>query len=179
MVQLVAVALGHLRNLRGALPRKGEWLWAVVPAASYFLGAQLAFEVGTISDLFAPLWPPNVILLCALTLAPVRLWWRRLATTLPVHALAETMAGMHTLPWLGAFACNVALAVGGAVAIEKSGRRTAWLGSLAKSWTSSSLRSLFRAPLPLPLPLPACSAIPKWAASISPFAGSSPTSLES
>ena len=117
------------------LPRKGEWLWAVVPAASYFLGAQLAFEVGTISDLFAPLWPPNVILLCALTLAPVRLWWLCLATTLPVHALAETMAGMHTLPWLGAYACNVALAVGGAVGLRKVVGGPPWLGSLAKSWT--------------------------------------------
>jgi PAS domain S-box-containing protein len=127
-------ALASLSHLRVFIPRKWEWLWAVVPALGYFIGAELAFAVGTLSNLFAPLWPPNAILLCVLTLAPYRLWWLCLASTLPPHALAETMAGMDGPQWLGAFLCNAAVAVGGAVSLRTAVAPPRWLGSLANAW---------------------------------------------
>ena len=41
---------------------------------AYYLGAQFAFLIGTLSDqVFALFWPPNVIL-CALLFRPRREW---------------------------------------------------------------------------------------------------------
>ena len=47
-------------------------------AVAYYLGAEAAFYIGTLSDrIFAPFWPPNVVLLSALLLVPMRRWWIR------------------------------------------------------------------------------------------------------
>ena len=44
-------------------------------AVAYYLGAEAAFFIGTLSDrIFAPFWPPNIILLCTLLLTAMR--WR-------------------------------------------------------------------------------------------------------
>src|SRR5690348_17080593 len=61
----------------------------VLVALAYFIGAQAAFLVGTLSDkIFAPFWPPNVILLCALLAAPSRDWWLYILFAFPAHAIA-------------------------------------------------------------------------------------------
>ena len=47
----------------------------VLVAFAYYLGAEAAFLVGTLSDnIFAPFWPPNIILFCALMLVPYQSW---------------------------------------------------------------------------------------------------------
>src|SRR5262245_65238211 len=67
----------------------------VLVAIAYFLGAQAAFLIGTLSDrIFAPFWPPNVILLCTLLLVPKRKWWLYVAATLPAHLIAEATVAM-------------------------------------------------------------------------------------
>ena len=43
----------------------------LIAALAYYLGAEAAFFVGTLSDkIFAPFWPPNIVLFCALLLSP-------------------------------------------------------------------------------------------------------------
>ena len=42
---------------------------------AYYLGAEAAFLIGTLSDkMFAPFWPPNSVLFCALALLPYQRW---------------------------------------------------------------------------------------------------------
>ena len=66
-------------------PPFGVWPKAALVAIAYFIGAETAFLVGTLSDdIFAPFWPPNVILFCALLLAPRRHWWIYIALTFGV-----------------------------------------------------------------------------------------------
>src|SRR5215469_18458782 len=61
---------------------------------AYYLGARAAFSIGTLSDrIFAPFWPPNVILFCALLLAPRRHWWVYIAAAFPAHVAAELRVG--------------------------------------------------------------------------------------
>ena len=56
-------------------PGFARWAPALVSVA-YFIGAEAAFLVGTLSDkIFAPFWPPNVMLFCGLLLADKRRWW--------------------------------------------------------------------------------------------------------
>ena len=56
----------------------------------YYLGAQAAFYIGTLSDqIFALFWPPNVVLFCALLIAPPRQWWLYIAVAFPAHTIAE------------------------------------------------------------------------------------------
>ena len=48
----------------------------LITAVAYYLGAEAAFVVGTLSDkIFAPFWPPNIVLLCALLFSPYQRWW--------------------------------------------------------------------------------------------------------
>jgi two-component system, LuxR family, sensor kinase FixL len=83
-----------------------------ITAALYFLGAEAAFFVGTLSDkIFAPFWPPNVVLFIAFMLAPPRLWWLYLAAAFPVHVVAEVGVGMPLAQLLVAFATNAAVAL--------------------------------------------------------------------
>src|SRR6516162_2479857 len=91
---------------------KGLLARALFVAVAYFIGAEAAFLVGTLSDrIFAPLWPPNVILFCALLLAPRRHWWVYIAAAFPAHVLAEVQVGMEAPQYLAAFATNCLAAV--------------------------------------------------------------------
>lgn len=49
-----------------------------IVAIAYYLGAEIAFLIGTLSDrIFAPFWPPNIVLFCALLVTPPRQWCHR------------------------------------------------------------------------------------------------------
>src|SRR6476620_5654292 len=64
-------------------------------ALAYYLGAEAAFVVGTLSDkIFAPFWPPNIILLCALLFTRRSRWWIFVLATFPPHLIAELGVGM-------------------------------------------------------------------------------------
>ncbi|HEU5276679.1 MAG TPA: MASE1 domain-containing protein [Xanthobacteraceae bacterium] len=111
-------------------PLRGPLLAAV----AYFVGAEAAFLVGTLSDrIFAPFWPPNVILFCVLLLAPRPRWWLYLAAALPAHMLAELQVAMPPLPMAVAFATNCAIALLGALAVRRELEGSPWLGSLKKA----------------------------------------------
>jgi integral membrane sensor domain MASE1 len=78
--------------------------WLVLVATAYYLGAELAFAIGTLSDrIFAPFWPPNIILLCALIIVPYRSWWLYILAVLPPHVAAELGVGMGWWQLLVAF----------------------------------------------------------------------------
>ncbi|HEX7968697.1 MAG TPA: PAS domain-containing protein [Stellaceae bacterium] len=130
-------AFGWLRRLlRVATPHSKEAIAALLVGAAYYLGAELAFYVGTLSHLFAPLWPPNMILLCALLRARYGVWWIYIAAALPAHIVAETQVGMPAPEWAGAFVCNSSLALGAALGLRLTTKRPPWLGTWASAWRS-------------------------------------------
>src|SRR5262245_60454616 len=89
-------------------------------AAGYYLGAQAAFFIGTLSDrIFAPFWPPNIILFCTLLLVPRRQWWRYIAAVFPAHVLAEITVAMPAVQSLVAFATNCMVALLSAFGVRR------------------------------------------------------------
>jgi len=103
----------------------------VLVAIAYYLGAQAAFTIGTLSDrIFAPFWPPNVILFCTLLLVPRRQWWVYIAATFPAHVIAEVAIGMPVPQLLVAFATNCMVAVLNALGVRWFLREPPWFGSL-------------------------------------------------
>ena len=107
-----------------------------VVAIAYYLGAEAAFFVGTLSDkIFAPFWPPNVVLFCALLITDPRRWWPLILATLPAHAAAELRIGMPILQLLVAFATNCSVALLNALAVQRLLVEPPWFGSIRKATT--------------------------------------------
>jgi signal transduction histidine kinase len=101
---------------------------------TYYLGAQAAFFIGTLSDqIFALFWPPNVILFCALMFVPQRRWWIYVAAVFPAHAIAEHGVGMPVPQMLVAFATNCMVALLNAYAVRQFVGDPPWFGSLQKA----------------------------------------------
>src|SRR6186713_2884968 len=90
-----------------------------IVAIAYYLGAEIAFLVGTLSDkIFAPFWPPNVVLFCALVLSPPRQWWIYILAVLPAHVAAELQVGMPIAQLFVAFVTNCLVAAINAFALQ-------------------------------------------------------------
>jgi PAS domain S-box-containing protein len=103
----------------------------LIAALAYYVGAEAAFFVGTLSDkIFAPFWPPNIVLFCALLLGPYRRWWLFILAVFPAHVLAEIRVGMDTAQLLVAFATNCAVAAANAAALRRMIGGPPWFGSL-------------------------------------------------
>jgi signal transduction histidine kinase len=106
----------------------------ILVAIAYYLGAQAAFYIGTLSDkIFAPFWPPNMILFCALLVASERRWWLFIAAAFPAHAIAEFQVGMPAPQMLIAFASNCMVAVLNGFAVRRLLEHPPWLGDLRKA----------------------------------------------
>jgi signal transduction histidine kinase len=110
----------------------GPSLWvSLVTAAAYYLAAEAAFLIGTLSDkVFAPFWPPNIVLFCALLFMPVRLWWLPIAAAFPAHELAEWSIGMPASARLIAFATNCLVATANAAAVLYFIGHSNWFATL-------------------------------------------------
>jgi signal transduction histidine kinase/integral membrane sensor domain MASE1 len=105
-----------------------------IVAIAYYLGAEIAFLIGTLSDrIFAPFWPPNVVLFCALLLAPPRQWWIYIAAALPAHMLAELGVGMPIPQLIVAFATNCLVAIANAFAVRQLMVEPPWFGTIRKT----------------------------------------------
>ena len=116
----------YLKTLRGPL----------LVAVAYYLGAQAAFAIGTLTDrIFAPFWPPNVVLFCALILAPRRQWWIYIAATFPAHVLAELSIGMPAAQLMVAFATNCMVAMLNAWGVQRFLKEPPWFGTLRNAST--------------------------------------------
>src|SRR5215469_8860215 len=115
------------------VPPKGLLPRALLVAVAYFIGAEAAFLIGTLSDrIFAPFWPPNVILFCALLLSPRRDWWVYIAAAFPAHVIAEMRIGMQPPQFLVAFLTNCLIAVLSAFLL-RTVSEAPWLGSLKRA----------------------------------------------
>ena len=109
-------------------------LSAVVVAIAYLLGCEIAFLIGTLSDkIFAPFWPPNIVLLCALVFTPTRNWWIYILAAFPAHVIAESGVGMPIPQMLVAFSTNCLVATLNALAMRKLLGEPPWFGSLRKA----------------------------------------------
>jgi signal transduction histidine kinase/integral membrane sensor domain MASE1 len=105
-----------------------------IVAIAYYLGAEIAFLIGTLSDrIFAPFWPPNIVLFCALLLTPPRQWWIYIAATLPAHTLAELGVGMPAPQLIVAFVTNCLVAVANAFAVQRLLVEPPWFGTIRKT----------------------------------------------
>src|SRR5437868_12820162 len=117
-----------LKTFRPLAPALGPLLLGV----AYYGGAKAAFAIGTLTQMFAPFWPPNAVLLCALLLTPQRRWWAYVLAAFVAHLVAERNLGMPMPQLLVAFACNVAVAVLNAVLLRRALTGPPWLGDLRK-----------------------------------------------
>src|SRR5262249_43309407 len=116
---------------RFTAPLQGPLLLAL----TYFLGAEAAFYVGTLSDrIFALFWPPNVILFCALLIVPSRHWWRYIVAAFAAHVAAETMIGMSFVELLAAFASNCMVALLNAFGVRRFIGEAPWFGDLRRAF---------------------------------------------
>ena len=103
-------------------------------ALAYFVGAEAAFYIGTLSDqIFALFWPPNVILFCALLLVPQRSWWLYVAAAFPAHVAAELTVGMPAPQLLVAFATNCLVVLLNAWAVRRFVGGPPWFGNWHKA----------------------------------------------
>ncbi len=103
----------------------------ILVGIAYFVGAEAAFLIGTLSDrIFAPFWPPNVILFCAMLLASERRWWLYVIAAFPAHVLAEWQVGMPAPQMLVAFGTNCSVAILNAAALRKLLGDPPWPGKL-------------------------------------------------
>ena len=102
----------------------------ILVALLYFIGAEVAFYIGTLSDrIFALFWPPNVILFCALLLVPQRRWWAFVTAALPAHVVAEFTVGMPAPQLLVAFATNCLVVLPNAWAVRRFVGGPPWFGN--------------------------------------------------
>jgi signal transduction histidine kinase len=138
VLRVVSLALNSRGILRLPQSRVRQLLAAlqgpILVASAYFLGAQAAFYIGTLSDqIFALFWPPNVILFCALLIVPQREWWRYIAVAFPAHAIAELGVGMPLPQLLVAFATNCMVAMLNAYAVRRFVGDPPWFGDFRKA----------------------------------------------
>src|SRR3954469_3428677 len=100
-------------------------------AGMYFLGAEAAFSIGTLSDkIFALFWPPNVVLFCALLVVPPEHWWRYILISFPAHAIAELLVGMPAPQLLVAYITNCMVAVVNAYLVRQWTGGPPWFGTV-------------------------------------------------
>jgi signal transduction histidine kinase len=110
------------------------FLGPLIVGLGYFAGAEAAFFIGTLSDnFFAPFWPPNTVLFCALVFVPYRQWWRYIAAVLPFHILVEWQVAMPPAQIVVAFVTNCAVAILNALFIKQLLVSPPWLSSFPRA----------------------------------------------
>src|SRR4029077_17991225 len=67
---------------------------ALLVALAYYLGAKIGFALTLRPHPISVLWPPNAILLAALLLTPVRVWWVILLAAFPAHLAAQMQSNV-------------------------------------------------------------------------------------
>src|SRR5262249_50702587 len=123
-----------LRSVRVRLPAAVDHFAPAALAIAYYVGAQAAFAIGTLSDrIIAPFWPPNVILFCALLLVPKKKWWLYIAAAFPAPVIAVVAVGMPTGQYLVAFGTNCLVAILNAIGVRWLLKRPPWFGTLANA----------------------------------------------
>jgi PAS domain S-box-containing protein len=95
-----------------------EWRLAAIPLAvalAYYLGAKVGFALTFQPHPVSVLWPPNSILLGALLLTPVRIWWLILLAAFPAHLAAQLQGNVPSamiLCWFISNSCEALIGAG-------------------------------------------------------------------
>src|SRR5438477_7162347 len=95
-----------------------DWPLAAIALSvclAYFLGAKIGFALTLWPHPVSVLWPPNSILLAALLLTPVRIWWVILLAALPAHLAAKLPSNVPPtmiLCWFISNSCEALIGAG-------------------------------------------------------------------
>src|SRR5438309_4792211 len=84
-------------------------------ALAYYLGAKIGFALTLRPHPVSVLWPPNSILLAALLLTPVRVWWVILLAAFPAHLAAQLQSNVPPamiLCWFISNSCEALIGAG-------------------------------------------------------------------
>src|SRR6266480_2920318 len=104
--------------------RAGDWnlpfdsrtvVTGLLVFAAYYLGAKIGFALTFRPHPVSVLWPPNSILLAALLLTPVRIWWVLLLAAFPAHLAAQLQSNVPPtmiLCWLISNSCEALIGAG-------------------------------------------------------------------
>src|SRR3982750_310730 len=87
----------------------GLWVFA-----GYYLGCKVGFALTFQPHPVSVLWPPNSILVAALLLTPLRLWWFVLLAALPAHLAAQFQSDVPPMMIMCWFISNASEALIGA-----------------------------------------------------------------
>jgi len=118
----ISVQLGTAGNHSRA-PRAWDWnvlfdsptvVIALLVFVGYYLGARIGFALTFQPHPVSVLWPPNSILVAALLLTPVRIWWVILLAAFPAHCAAQVQSQVPPLMILCWFISNSCEALIGA-----------------------------------------------------------------
>ena len=88
---------------------------ALLVFVGYYLGARIGFALTFQPHPVSVLWPPNSILVAALLLTPVRIWWVILLAALPAHLAAEVQSQVPPtmiLCWFISNSCEAVIGAG-------------------------------------------------------------------
>jgi signal transduction histidine kinase len=108
----------------------GNAAYVVLVALAYYGGTRVGFALTRGDTPISFFWPPNAIVLAALLLAPVNLWWKIVLGLIPAHFVAQLPSGVPVATALGWFAGNVSEAVIGATLLAGPARRGTLFHSL-------------------------------------------------
>jgi two-component system sensor kinase FixL len=95
-----------------------EWRVAGIAlsvAVAYYLGAKIGFALTFQPHPVSVLWPPNSILVAALLLTPVRIWWVILLAAFPAHLAAQLQSNVPPtmiLCWFISNSCEALIGAG-------------------------------------------------------------------
>src|SRR5882762_11825012 len=95
-----------------------SFIAALLVFACYFLGAKIGFALTFQPHPVSVLWPPNSILLAALLLTPVRVWWLILLAAFPAHLAAQLQSNVPPTMILCWFISNSCEALIGAACVR-------------------------------------------------------------
>src|SRR5438093_7043262 len=88
---------------------------ALLVFAAYYLGAKIGFALTLRPHPVSVLWPPNSILLAAILLTPVRVWWVILLAAFPAHLAAQLQSNVPPamiLCWFISNSCEALIGAG-------------------------------------------------------------------
>src|SRR6266478_5801046 len=88
---------------------------ALLVFAAYYIGAKIGFALTFQPHPVSVLWPPNSILLAALLLMPVRVWWVILLAAFPAHLAAQLQSNVPPtmiLCWFISNSCEALIGAG-------------------------------------------------------------------
>src|SRR6184192_3707226 len=119
----ISVQLGTAENQLRA-PRAGDRnppfdsrtvVTGLLVFVGYYLGAKVGFALTFRPHPVSVLWPPNAILLAALLLTPVRVWWVILLAAFPAYLAAQLQSNVPPamiLCWFISNSCEALIGAG-------------------------------------------------------------------